>query len=683
MPEKITIVKDGGEQVNSNIVSVFLIPDMNKKYIITTENAVDPHGLTVLHVSEIQGDTLVKVATDEEWATIKTIMRAIISGSVGNYQYIPSFETINAAGAYSRDISVSAPASKQMIDGYASGEKIEPVEEVAEEETIDTANVDSIFPTAPVDTEENEVVPGIAMDDPVTIENTPEQPEVDPSVQGAMPLDPATLPVQEPVPQAPAQVAPAPQAPTPVIQQAVPTPVIQEPQAPAPAPAAAPAPESVPTPVAPAPVAPVATPVPEQPVAPAPQAEAPVPGAELVPQANPAVNPTTVVPEVMEQPIPTPDSIVQDVAVVEPAPEAVLDKVDEVTAAVNNVANEATTPNGAAVAVPADPNAVEVNAPVAQDSVAPEIDALTAASTIVDVNPAVEPAPAQVVQDTTAQATESIVDVLTPVPDTEVVTTPAPIVDVSDAPAAEIPVAEEAPQEETLTEVPTIPEVVSEDQQEAPVPVPESVPQETPVEVAQVPAAPAEAAPENAVPEIPVIGTVTPVQNIPQAPQQSVVVNQSTAMPQTSAMKNLGITLDFGSQPSLDSNATLDEIVAGAQELFIEGTKNLVLVMTEKLYKDLREKEEELKKREIVLAQRERAINDSTLAMMNGEMMGQPMMGGMMGQPMMGQPMMGGMMQQPMMGQPMMGGMMQQPMMGQQPVGTQVPPQTDQANGQV
>ena len=143
-------------------------------------------------------------------------------------------------------------------------------------------------------------------------------------------------------------------------------------------------------------------------------------------------------------------------------------------------------------------------------------------------------------------------------------------------------------------------------------------------------------------------------------------------------MKNLGITLDFGSQPSLDSNATLDEIVAGAQELFIEGTKNLVLVMTEKLYKDLREKEEELKKREVVLAQRERAINDSTLALMNGDMMNQPMMGGMMGQPMMGQPMMGGMMGQPMMGQPMMG----QPMM-QQPVGTQVPPQTDQANGQV
>ena len=665
MPEKITIVKDGGEQVSSNIVSVFLIPDLNKKYIITTENAVDPHGLTVLHVSEIQGDTLAKVATDEEWSTIKTIMRAIISGSVGNYQYIPSFDKINAAGTYSRDISVSAPASKQMIDGYASGEKIAPVEE-AQEEVLDVVDADSIFPTAPVDTEENEVVPGIAMDDPVTIENTPDQPQVDPSVQGAMPLDPASLPVQEPVPQAPQAPAPAPQvaAPTPVIQAAPaePTPVIAEPSAPTPV-------------IQEAPVqAPVATPVPETPAPAAPAPEA-VQGAELVPQANPAVNPTTVVPEVMDS-NPTPDAIVEEVAVVSPAPEAIIDKVDEVTAAINNVANETpeqvsmpATPNGAAVAVPADPNAVEVNNQVATDSVAPEIDALTAASTIVDVNAAVEPIITDTtVDETTAQTTESVVDVLSPAPDDAVVTVPEQ--PVAEAPAVpEIPPVEgtPAPEAPAPEEVPAVPEVPQ-------VEAPAEVPAETP----EMPVAP----------EIPVIGNVAPVQNIQQMPQQSVVVTQSTSMPQTSAMKNLGISLDFGVQPNMDTNSTLDEIVAGAQELFVEGVKNLVTVMTEKLYKDLKEKEEELKKREVVLAQRERAINDSTLAMMNGDMMGSPMMGSpMMQQPMMGQPMMGSpMMQQPMMGRPMVGSpMMGQAMpqqMPQQPVG-QVPPQTDQENGQV
>ena len=51
MPEKITIVKESGGNLNSNIVSIFTIPETQKKYIITTENAIDPHGLTVLHVS--------------------------------------------------------------------------------------------------------------------------------------------------------------------------------------------------------------------------------------------------------------------------------------------------------------------------------------------------------------------------------------------------------------------------------------------------------------------------------------------------------------------------------------------------------------------------------------------------------------------------------------------------------
>ena len=634
MPEKISIVKDGGESISSNIVSVFMIPDLSKKYLITTENAVDPHGLTVLHVSEITGDSLVKVATDEEWSTIKTVMRAIISGSVGNYQYIPSFETINAAGQYSRDISVSAPASKQMIDSYANGEKVEPVMEEADEVLDNTVDSDSIFPTAPVvHSEDEEVAPGIAVEEPVTIENTPDAPEVDPSVQGAKPLDPASLPVQEPVPAAPvAEATPAPEptvtAPEPVPipapqPPATPAPIIEEtpaPEAPAPAPAEAPVPAPAEAPAQTAAPAPEpATPAPIIVDEPAPAAEEPkseeVLGAEMVPTATPAVDATTPVAEVVEQPIPTPDSIVANVDAVSPMPESIMDEPVAVPA----------TQNGAAIAVPADPNAVEVNSAPANESVAPEIDALAAAPTVVDAAPAVEPvvkadAP-QVLDNTTANVTEGVVDVLAPAGDDAVVTIP---------PAE--PAPEAAPAEATATP------------------------------------APAEAVPAPEVPEIPVVGQVgTPVAQPVQAQQpQTVVVNQNTVMPQTSAMKNLGITLDFGVQPNMDANATLDEIVAGAQELFIEGTRNLVLVMTDKLYKDLREREENLKKREIVVQQREQAINDSTMAMMNNgsypqqQMMNQQMMG--MQQPMMGQPMMG--MQQPMMGQQMMG--MQQPMMGMQ-----------------
>lgn len=164
MPEKISILKESGEVLNSNIVSIFSIPESEKKYIITTENAVDPHGLTVFHVSEIVGDELVKVSTDEEWSAIKTIMRSIISGSVGSFQYQPLIEKANVKGQYSRDISVSSSAAKQMTDNYNNA--LKTMKEQIVSVPVNTPSVsvsNSIFPTDTVQpTEENEVIPGIA-----------------------------------------------------------------------------------------------------------------------------------------------------------------------------------------------------------------------------------------------------------------------------------------------------------------------------------------------------------------------------------------------------------------------------------------------------------------------------------------------------------------------------------------
>ena len=154
MPEKISILKESGEILNSNIVSIFSIPETEKKYIITTENAVDPHGLTVFHVSEIVGEDLVKIGTDEEWSTIKTIMRAIISGNVGPYQYQPVIEKATAKGQYSRDISVSSSAATQMSTSYVNANKNLEGQE---------SSANSIFPIDSVrPTEENEVIPGVA-----------------------------------------------------------------------------------------------------------------------------------------------------------------------------------------------------------------------------------------------------------------------------------------------------------------------------------------------------------------------------------------------------------------------------------------------------------------------------------------------------------------------------------------
>lgn len=185
MPDKISILKESGETISSNVVSVFMIPDTEKKYIITTENAVDPHGLTVLHVSEIVDGNLQKIATDEEWSSIKTIMRAMISGNVSSYQYLPSVESIKANGQYSRDISVSASASKQMIDNYAAGDKSNVVVSQQPQNSqmgmnpvnpaVQNVPNAAIFPTngAPAMNADDELIPGIA-----EVDATP----VDPSV---------------------------------------------------------------------------------------------------------------------------------------------------------------------------------------------------------------------------------------------------------------------------------------------------------------------------------------------------------------------------------------------------------------------------------------------------------------------------------------------------------------------
>lgn len=263
MPEKISIMKESGELLNSNIVSIFMIPDTQKKYIITTENAVDPHGLTVLHVSELinNDEDLTKIATDEEWSSIKTIMRAIISGNVGSYQYLPLIEKSRGKGQYSRDISVSASACKQMVDNYADALKsLKDVKNDTPAVEVENSSADGIFPTDNVETNEvNEVSPGIAdltKEDSVNVidsnvpqsvpivatndttaapsilQGVPDDASVAPVALSAVPETPQAV-VQEPVSDVPVQTpvvvenSQVIQEPAPVVE--VPTPVVQEP----------------------------------------------------------------------------------------------------------------------------------------------------------------------------------------------------------------------------------------------------------------------------------------------------------------------------------------------------------------------------------------------------------------------------------------------------------------------
>ncbi len=340
MPEKISIVKESGETVSSNIVSVFTIPDTEKKYIITTENAVDPHGLTVLHVSEIVDGSLKKIATDEEWSSIKTIMRAIISGNVGSYKYLPAIEAIKAEGQYSRDISVSASASKQMIDNYNAAD----TSAVEEEETATSDG--SIFPeggSAP--DEDNEVMPGISE----VSEDAPAEEHAEaPTAEEAPALDEApaapveapalddTPAAEEPTPEAPAETSaeePAPAEPS--LDEAIPD---------EPAPAEEPAEEPQPEMVTEDPSALTDdVQVPAIPAAPAPAEAAPAPEAASVPAAEPAPVPEPVVVPASDAPAP-----VEEAPAVSVAPEIT-------PAATQEIATTATVAQPGPVVVPAQP----------------------------------------------------------------------------------------------------------------------------------------------------------------------------------------------------------------------------------------------------------------------------------------------------------------------------------------
>lgn len=124
MPEKITLINELGESTQSDIISVFKVN--NKKIIITTNNEVDPNGLTVLNISEVDGDKLNSVTNDSDWDAVKNIMRSIISGTDKTkveYEPILSIANINNTNSF-RYISVSSSAVGTMISDYSSNKPV-------------------------------------------------------------------------------------------------------------------------------------------------------------------------------------------------------------------------------------------------------------------------------------------------------------------------------------------------------------------------------------------------------------------------------------------------------------------------------------------------------------------------------------------------------------------------------
>ena len=642
MPEKITIVKESGESITSNVMSVFMIPETNKQYIITTENAVDPHGLTVLHVSEISENNLLKVQTDDEWSSIKTIMRAIISNNVGSYKYIPTIINANAKDLYSRDISVSAGAAKQLLESYTNGPKEVPVkEEAIPEKDPNAIESDSIFPTANVETDENaEIAPGLStVETPPVVEKAKEeQPTV--SLESAItddqvvnvPIIDNNQIVETPAPEN--QVANIPVAEAAAVTPVEEPPVVLEP--------AVAIPEADGT---------LEVPVTEVATNTVSQETTVADGLDNIVSTDTAPTPesvTSVEPTSVEEVVPVTDAGVIPVAV------PVMDEGVEATPAIGDnlvpvTENGEIIQEDIAVATPVEeaPIVTETteNAVTPAEDVTPiALEPASATDDVVsveDITPASDVAP---VEDITP--VEDIIPASDVVPADDIVPVPDELKAALDLP---VDVKEEKPTEEVV-EIPqsepvvnnivnaTIDEETVKDAlnevigDKIETTLSEKVSEILPNTIQNTIQEEMTPAIENTLPNVisdkikePIAQSIestleTLIEEKIQAPlMQSVTdtVNE-TIVKQSKALNSCGIKLDFGVESSFGQKASLDEIVAGAQELFVEGVKNLIMVMTERVYKELRVREEELKKREVIVSQREQAVNDKTLAMMNG-----------------------------------------------------------------
>ena len=188
MLDKIIITKETGEVLNMELVSMFSIPQINKQFVITTSNEIDPNGLVKLHVSELKNGKLFKVEIDEDWTAIKTAMRSIISSSAGDHKYIPSIDKVDAMADYTRGIAVQIVAKEQLANDYKAkkpteiGKPVQPLE----------SDSVSMQPSTPVMTTTDFSVPnGIAVAPGIVETPAPEKEE--PIVENASGFEPVNV----------------------------------------------------------------------------------------------------------------------------------------------------------------------------------------------------------------------------------------------------------------------------------------------------------------------------------------------------------------------------------------------------------------------------------------------------------------------------------------------------------
>ncbi len=164
MLDKLCISKETGEVVNVELVCMFLITEINKQFVITTINEIDPNGLVKLHVSELKDHKLTKVEIEEDWVAIKSVMRSIISSSPGNYKYLPVIENATSVTDYTRGIAVQIVAKEQLATDYQKNRpsQVTAAVENVPEQPIEPSAPAHVMTETNIPSSEGEIVaPGI------------------------------------------------------------------------------------------------------------------------------------------------------------------------------------------------------------------------------------------------------------------------------------------------------------------------------------------------------------------------------------------------------------------------------------------------------------------------------------------------------------------------------------------
>ena len=83
MGASIKLKKSNGEEINAELISYFQVVNKKKKYVFYTLNEVVENGLVKMYVAEVNGNdgALAQNMTDEEWASLKTIMKSMLKGN--------------------------------------------------------------------------------------------------------------------------------------------------------------------------------------------------------------------------------------------------------------------------------------------------------------------------------------------------------------------------------------------------------------------------------------------------------------------------------------------------------------------------------------------------------------------------------------------------------------------------